>query len=97
MVVSRPCRRASLGHSALRRTSPGCASGSAAAFRGREFGGNVSFIAPLVEPGRINARGQRSSTDVDVVEVLVDLVEPDVLAVGMKVDVYFRPDAPQRQ
>ncbi len=69
----------------------------AAAFRAREFGGKVSFIAPLVEPGRINARGQRSSTDVDVVEVLVDLVEPDVLAVGMKVDVYFHPDGAQRQ
>jgi HlyD family secretion protein len=68
----------------------------AAAFRGREFEGKVSFIAPIVEPGRINARGQRSLTDVDVVEVLVDLAEPGPLAVGMKVDVYFRPDAPQR-
>jgi HlyD family secretion protein len=34
-------------------------------------------------------------TDVDVVEVLIDLAEPDALAVGMKVDVYFRPDVPQ--
>ncbi|HEY1363962.1 MAG TPA: efflux RND transporter periplasmic adaptor subunit [Xanthobacteraceae bacterium] len=65
------------------------------AFRGREFAGKVSFIAPLVEPGRINARGQRQVTDVDVVEVLVDLAEPESLAVGMKVDVYFRPDTPQ--
>ena len=48
----------------------------AAAFRGREFAGKVSFIAPIVEPGRINARGQRNLTDVDVVEVLVDLAEP---------------------
>ncbi len=61
----------------------------AAAFRGREFPGKVSFIAPIVEPGRINARGQRSLTDVDVVEVLVDLAEAGPLAVGMKVDVYF--------
>ena len=30
-----------------------------------------------------------------VVEVLVDLAEPGPLAVGMKVDVYFRPDVPQ--
>ena len=67
----------------------------AAAFRGRDFAGKVVFIAPIVEPGRINSRGQRSVTDVDVVEVLIDLAEPDALAVGMKVDVYFRPDVPQ--
>jgi HlyD family secretion protein len=62
------------------------------AFRGREFAGKVSFIAPIVEPGRISARGQRNVTDVDVVEVLVDVAQPDPLAVGMKVDVYFQPD-----
>jgi HlyD family secretion protein len=64
----------------------------AAAFRGREFAGRVSFIAPVVEPGRISARGQRTLTDVDVVEVLVELTEGGPLAVGMKVDVYFRAD-----
>src|SRR5262249_19261553 len=68
----------------------------AAAFRGRDFAGKVALIAPLVEPGRLNARGQRNVTDVDVVEVLVDLAEPGPLAVGMKVDVFFSPDAPQR-
>ena len=66
----------------------------AAAFRGREFAGKVSFIAPVVEPGRISARGQRTTTDVDVVEVLVELAEAGPLAVGMKVDVYFRGDTP---
>jgi HlyD family secretion protein len=35
-------------------------------------------------------------TDVDVVEVLVDLGEPGPLAVGMKVDVYFRQDSASR-
>jgi HlyD family secretion protein len=68
----------------------------AAAFGTRDFAGKVSFIAPIVEAGRISARGQRSSTDVDVVEVLVDLTEPGPLAVGMKVDVYFRQDGQQR-
>src|SRR5262249_43339305 len=62
------------------------------AFRGREFAGKVAFIAPLVEPERINARGQRNVTDVDVVEVLIDLAQADPLAVGMKVDVYFQPE-----
>src|SRR5262249_37536494 len=64
----------------------------AAAFRGRNFAGKVSFIAPLVEQVRINARGQRNVTDVEVVEVLIDLAQADPLAVGMKVDVYFQPD-----
>jgi HlyD family secretion protein len=64
-----------------------------AAFRGREFAGKVSFIAPLVEAARNVARDQRNATDVDVVEVLVDVAEAGPLAVGMKVDVYFRPDA----
>jgi HlyD family secretion protein len=70
----------------------------AAAFRGREFGGKVTFIAPLVEVGRINQRsGQRNVTDIDVVEVLVELAEPGPLVAGMKVDVFFRPDGPQTQ
>jgi HlyD family secretion protein len=67
-----------------------------AAFRDREIAGTVSFIAPLVEAGRNNSLGQRNMTDVDVVEVLVDLGEPGPLAVGMKVDVYFRADAAAR-
>ena len=66
------------------------------AFRGREVGGKVSFIAPLVEPARNNPRLQRNQTDVDIVEVLVELAEPGPLAVGMKADVYFRPEAAQR-
>jgi HlyD family secretion protein len=62
------------------------------ALRGREVVGKVSFIAPIVGQSRINGRGQRNVTDVDVVEVLVDVAQPDPLAVGMKVDVYFQPE-----
>jgi HlyD family secretion protein len=36
-------------------------------------------------------------TDIDVVEVLIDLAEPGPLAVGMKVDVYFRQDGAPKQ
>ena len=64
------------------------------AFRGREFPGKVAFIAPLVEPSR-SGRGQRNQTDVDIVEVLVDLTEPGPLSVGMKADVYFRRETAQ--
>jgi len=63
------------------------------ALRGREVAGTVSFIAPLVEAGRYSALGQRNMTDVDVVEVLIELSETGPLVVGMKVDVYFRQDA----
>jgi HlyD family secretion protein len=61
------------------------------AFRGRDIAGKVASIAPLVESSRTAALSQRNMTDVDVVEVLVDLAEPGPFAVGMKVDVYFRP------
>ena len=61
------------------------------AFPGLEFAGHVSAIAPLVEQARSNLRGQRNLTDVDAVEVLIDLTEPGPLAVGMKADVYFVP------
>jgi HlyD family secretion protein len=69
----------------------------APAFRGREFAGKVSSIAPIVDAGRINARDQRGLSDVRVVEVLIDLSETGPLAVGMKVDVFFRHDGLARQ
>ena len=61
----------------------------AAAFPDREFGGSVSSIAPLVEPGRLAPPGTRNQTDVDVVQVVVGLTAPGPLSVGMKADVYF--------
>jgi len=63
----------------------------AAAFPGREFGGTVSTIAPLVEPGRLEPPGSRDQAGVDVVRVTVGLSGTAELAPGMKVDVYFRP------
>jgi hypothetical protein len=49
----------------------------------------VISIAPLVEPARITSRGTDNRSDVDAVEVLVDLAQPGPLVVGMRVDVYF--------
>jgi HlyD family secretion protein len=86
-VDERDIEKIKLGQSVLVRP---------AAFRGREIAGTVSFIAPLVEAGRNNALGQRNMTDVDVVEVLVNLGESGPLAAGMKVDVYFRQDSASR-
>jgi HlyD family secretion protein len=62
------------------------------AFRGRQFAGKVSAIAPIVQPGHNNPSGSRNLTDFSVTEVLVDLADPGPLVVGMKVDVYFEPD-----
>jgi HlyD family secretion protein len=67
-----------------------------AALRGREVAGKVFLIAPLVEAGRYSALGQRNMTDVDVVEVLIELSEPGPLVVGMKVDVYFHQETASR-
>lgn len=60
-----------------------------AAFRDREFEGKVASIARIVGPGRINSRGPRKFSDVDVLEVVVDLSNPGPLVVGEQVDVYF--------
>jgi len=70
-----------LGHAVVVRSG---------AFPGREVAGTVSSIAPIVEGGRIGARGGRNLTDVNVAEVVIDLAEAGPLAVGMKVDVFFR-------
>ena len=67
-----------------------------AAFRDREFAGKVLSISPIVQSSRISSRDQRNLTDVSVAEVVVDLAEPGPLAVGMKVDVYFRYDKPRQ-
>jgi HlyD family secretion protein len=64
----------------------------ASAFPGREFEGNVSSVAPLVERGRLEPPGSRNQTDVDVVAVMVELTGSGELTVGMKADVYFRSD-----
>jgi HlyD family secretion protein len=67
------------------------------AFKDRTFVGTVRSIAPFVGPGRISSRGQRNKlSDVDVMEVIVDLAEPGPLRVGMRVDVYFRSGEPER-
>jgi HlyD family secretion protein len=64
----------------------------AGAFHGREFNGRVSSIARVVGPSRINSGDPRKFSDVDVLEVLIELPNPGPLVVGEQVDVYFRSD-----
>lgn len=66
----------------------------APAFRGREFDGKVAAVARIVGPGR--ARGPRKFSDVDVLEVVVDLASPGPLVVGEQVDVYFSSEASEQ-
>lgn len=63
------------------------------AFPGRDFRGNVTSIAQTVGPGGMTARGPRRQSDIDVLEVTIDLADPGPLKVGMQVDVYFSRDA----
>jgi HlyD family secretion protein len=59
------------------------------AFRGYEFAGRVSAIAPIVQPRTISSFG-RNVTNLDATEVLIDLSDPGPLVVGMKVNAYFQ-------
>jgi HlyD family secretion protein len=60
------------------------------AFRGNEFTGKVSAIAPIVQARRVNSLDSRNFANFDATEVLIDLSEPGPLMVGMQVYVYFQ-------
>ncbi len=61
-------------------------------FPGKEFEGRVKALAPALAAPRISARGPRRPTDVDVLEVSIDLDGNTPLLPGMRVDAYFRRD-----
>lgn len=61
------------------------------AFPGKEFNGTVSEIAPLLATPKLGARGPRRPTDVDVLEVTIDLDNQSELRPGMRVDAFFLP------
>ncbi len=59
------------------------------AFPGQEFKGKVSEISPLLAAPRLSGRGPRRPTDVDVLEVTIDLEGQTALRPGMRVDAFF--------
>jgi HlyD family secretion protein len=63
------------------------------AFAGKDFEGKVVSLAQALGPSRLGQRGPRKPTHVDVLEVLIDLEGRPGLLPGMRVDVFFRPDA----
>ena len=67
------------------------------AFPGKDFEGKVASVAQALGPSRLGQRGPRKPTDVDVLEVLIDLAGLPPLLPGMRVDVFLRPEATAQQ
>ena len=62
------------------------------AFPGREFGGRIESMGQALGPPRLSQRGPRRPSDVDVLEVFIDLEPNSPLLPGMRVDVFFKPE-----
>lgn len=60
---------------------------------GRKFEGKVVTMAQAMGPGKLAQRGPRRPNDVEVLEVVIDLEAGSGLLPGMRVDVFFKPDA----
>jgi HlyD family secretion protein len=63
-----------------------------AAFPGQEFAGRVTRLAPTLAMPRINQRGPRRPTDLEVMEVTIDLEGNAPLITGMRAEAFFRRD-----
>jgi HlyD family secretion protein len=60
------------------------------AYPGRDFEGKVAEMAPSLALPRMGSRGARRATDVEVMEVLINLDGMVPLLPGMRVDTFFR-------
>jgi HlyD family secretion protein len=63
------------------------------AFPGKDFEGSVSSSARSLGPSRLGQRGPRRPTDIDVLEVIIDLNGRPPLLPGMRVDVFLKAEA----
>jgi HlyD family secretion protein len=63
------------------------------AFPGKDFDGKVVSLAQALAPSRLGQRGPRKPTDIDVLEVTIELSGQPPLLPGMRVDVFLRSDA----
>jgi len=72
-----------IGHAAVVRSD---------AFPGQEFEGTVTSLAQALTPTKLAQRGPRRPTDVDVLEVIIDLAGRTPLLPGMRVDVFLRAE-----
>ena len=60
------------------------------AYPGRDFDGKVTELAPSLGLPRMGSRGARRATDVEVMEVMIDLEGSVPLLPGMRADAFFR-------
>ena len=60
------------------------------AYPNREFEGKVTELAPSLGIPRMGSRGARRATDVEVMEVMIDLEGSVPLLPGMRADAFFR-------
>ena len=60
------------------------------AYPGRDFEGKVTELAPSLGIPRMGSRGARRATDVEVMEVMIDLEGAVPLLPGMRADAFFR-------
>ena len=63
------------------------------AFPGKDFEGTIAIAGAVAGAAALGQRGPRKPTDVDVLEVLIDLAGQPPLLPGMRVDVFFLPDS----
>jgi len=61
-------------------------------FPGKDFEGKVATVTQALGPSRLGQRGPRKPTDVDVLEVLIDLPGQVPLLPGMRVDVFLKSE-----
>lgn len=59
-------------------------------YPGRDFEGRVASLAPSLAAPRIGFRGVRRATDVEVLEVTIELDGSTPLVPGMRTDAFFR-------
>lgn len=83
-VEERDVSKVRVGQKAVIRTD---------AYPGREFKGTVASLGQSLAPPRLSSRGPRKPTDVDALEVLIDIENPLSLLPGMRADVFFLPEA----
>lgn len=62
------------------------------AYPGREFTGKVASRAKMVAHGKLGQRGPRRPTDIDTLEVIVDMNAAPELLPGMRVDAFFKAE-----
>jgi HlyD family secretion protein len=59
-------------------------------YPGQDFEGKVTELAPSLAAPRMSSRGARRATDVEVMEVMIDLEGAVPLIPGMRAEAYFR-------